>query len=104
MSLFEERLGAIAEDWVKSNAFLKPVSWGLEQSVQIKSVAKDSLHGVLQFWGVSSATDLEKVYRRVDELERALERAIDAEAQMAERIAKLESMLAQQQTNSPSQE
>lgn len=102
MNLFEERLNDFANQWLKSNVFLRPVSWSLDRGIQVRSIAKDSLHSVLKVWGISAKTDLEKVYLRVDELEKALENSIEAEMSLLQRVEKLEAIIAHlQETDTP---
>lgn len=91
MSTFEERLGLITDQWVKSNAFLKPVSWGLERGITVKSNLQEGVEGLLSLWGISTQADLESLHKRIDDLERALERSIESESILAERITQLES-------------
>jgi hypothetical protein len=99
MNQFEEKLGAITDQWIKSNAFLKPASWGVEQSVNAKTFVRENLGSFLKFWGISHESDLESVHQRVDELERALERSIEAEALLVERVIRLEAKLEQLQVD-----
>lgn len=101
MKQLEERLSALADEWIKSNAFLKPVSWGLQRGVQAQATVKESTQRLLELWGVVTHPEIERLHQRIDGLERALERSIEAEAHLAQRVTHLEASL---ETLGPEQE
>jgi hypothetical protein len=90
MNRFEERLNQITEHLIKSNAFLKPASWSIEQGVNAKTIMQEHLEGLFKLWGLSHQSELESVHERIDGLERALERSIESEAKLAEQVSLLE--------------
>lgn len=93
MMSLEERLNALTEEWTKSQAFLKPASWGIEQAVQVKGLVREHVSSFVKLWGISHQSELEAVHQRIDELERALERSIESEAKLAERLTHLEAQI-----------
>ena len=93
MKQFEERLSALADEWIKSNAFLKPVTWGLQRGVHAQAAIKQSKQKVFELWGVVTHPDIEHLHQRVDLLERALERSIESESLLAQRVTQLEAMI-----------